>query len=94
MRNAKGGHLFVLSLILVGLIGLSLMTDMPVPTENADAWLRHSCCVEEVRVWVPYDYTTWGAVKSQHEGGGFWDTECVDSDTHWHWKAWDHGDHC
>ena len=28
---------FCLSLILVGLLGLSLMTDMPVPTENADA---------------------------------------------------------
>ena len=90
MRNAKGGHLFRLSLILVGLLGLSLMTDMPVPTENADAWPRHECCVDEVRVWIPYENTIWGAIKSEHESGGYWDTWCRRSKPKWHWKGWYH----
>lgn len=76
MRHAKGGHLFLLSLLLVGLLALFLMTDLPVPTETADAWFRHSCCVEEVQVWVPYENTTWGAIKGQHTSGGYWDTRC------------------
>ena len=94
MRNAKGGHLFRLSLILVGFLVLSLMTDMPVPTENADAWARHSCCVEEVQVWIPYETTTWGSVKSESGSGGFWETRCAKSEPFWHWKAWPHGDPC
>ena len=90
MRNAKGGHLFFFSLIFVGLIGLSLVTDLPVPTETAEAWPRHSCCVEEVQVWIPYEYTSWGAIKGQHPSGGFWETQCRRSKTKWHWKGWYH----
>lgn len=90
MRNVKGGHLFVLGLFLVGVIGTSLITDMPVPTENADASFNHTCCLEEVQVWIPYDLTTWGAVKAQHESGGYWRTECTRTEKKRHWKFWDH----
>ena len=98
MRSVKGGHLFVLGLLLVGAIGTSLITDMPVPTENADAWLIHSCDCRTVRVWVPHEITIWAAIRSGGEAGdgagGYWETRRVCDRTINHWKFWNHGDPC
>lgn len=103
MRNVKGGHLFVLGLLLVGAIGTSLITDMPVPTENADASPRHECeCIRTSQYWVSapttWDHrtgetsagTTWGNIRSGTTSTGYYETRCDEHRTAWHWKFWDH----
>lgn len=105
MRNVKGGHLFVLGLLLVGAIGTSLIIDMPVPTENADASIRHECeCIRTSQVWVETEdwdqntgdttgATTLGEIKSGDTTsvGGYYETRCDEHRTAWHyWKFWNH----
>ena len=96
MRNVKGGHLFVLGLLLVGVIGTSLMTDMPVPMENVDAWPHHDCC-RYVRVWKQISTsTTWAEIRTgefEDEVTYGWVREhrC---DPFWHLEVWPHGNPC
>lgn len=63
-------------LLLVGVLSMSFLTIIPV--EDADAWIRHGCCVKEcTRGWGPFKIT--------------W---CCESRVFWHLSPFYHSFSC
>lgn len=74
----KGIRLSIMLVLILGVIACSLITDVPFPTEEAPAWLKHKCCQIQC-VWDP--------------DAGEWVHFNV-CNTFTHWKIWNHGNPC
>lgn len=63
-------------LLIVGVLSMSLLTIIPV--EDADAWIRHGCCVRECQAG-------WGPLKIR------W---CCEQAVFWHLNPFAHPFQC